>query len=264
MHYLKVFILNCLLIVGLGAAAQDLPAYSHESFSRKGEALRYRLLLPANYDIHKKYPLIVFLHGSGERGTDNNAQLLHGGDMFLRDSIRKNYPAFVLFPQCPSDQVWAPEKIERDTSGKVTRVDFPLDAGPTTPAALLTVLLDSLLTTGKIDAKRVYIGGLSLGGMGTFYMISMHPKLFAAAFPICGSGNVAEAGRFAKKVPVWIFHGSADQTVPVEGSRTYNAKLKKLGAEVKYTEYPGVGHNSWDNVFVEPGLMPWLFQHKRK
>lgn len=263
MRYLKLFFLGCLLISGLAAASQDFSQYSYESFSRNGDILRYRLLLPANYDIQRKYPLIVFLHGSGERGSDNNAQLLHGGDMFLRDSIRANYPAFVLFPQCPDNQTWAPMEFERDSSGKVTRAEFPLDGDPTPPAALLTTLLDSLLATGKIDARKVYIGGLSLGGMGTFYMISTHPNLFAAAFPICGAGNVAEAGRFAKKVPVWIFHGGADNVVPVAASRAYDAKLKALGAEEKYTEYPGVGHNSWDNAFVEPGLMPWLFQHAK-
>lgn len=264
MRYLKSFLLGCLLLTGMVAAAQDLPQYTYQTFSRKGDVLRYRLLLPANYDANKKYPLIVFLHGSGERGTDNNAQLLHGGDMFLRDSIRANYPAFVLFPQCPPDQIWAPMKFDRDTSGKVIRRDFPLNEGPTPPTALLNSLLDSLLASGKVDTKRVYIGGLSLGGMGTFYMISTRPKTFAAAFPICGAGNVAEARRFAKKVPVWIFHGGEDKVVPTEASRAYDVKLKALGAEEKYTEYPGVGHNSWDNVFVEPGLMSWIFSHKKK
>ncbi|CAL1519937.1 dienelactone hydrolase family protein [Chitinophaga sp. MM2321] len=265
MRYLKLFILCCLLAGGLQAMAQvqDLSAYSQELYIRKGDTLRYRLLMPANYDIHKKYPLIVFLHGSGERGWDNNAQLLHGGEMFLKDSIRTNYPAFVLFPQCPGNTIWAPMQMERDSTGKVIKADFPLDGPPTKPTALLTTLLDSLRTTGKIDTKRIYIGGLSLGGMGTFYMISKHPEMFAAAFPICGGGNVAKAGRFAKKVPVWIFHGGADQVVPVEGSRAYNEKLKALGSEVKYTEYPGVGHNSWDNMFVEPGFFQWLFQHKK-
>lgn len=264
MRYPKIFLLGCLLTTGMVGAAQDLSQYTHQSFSRKGDTLHYRLLLPANYDAHKKYPLIVFLHGAGERGADNNAQLLHGGDMFLRDSIRANYPAFVLFPQCPANQTWAPMKFDRDSTGKVVRGDFPLNQGATPPTALLNSLLDSLLGSGKVDTKRVYIGGLSLGGMGTFYMISTRPKLFAAAFPICGAGNVAEAGRFAKKVPVWIFHGGDDKVVPVESSRAYDVKLKALGAEEKYTEYPGVGHNSWDNVFVEPGLMTWLFQHKKK
>jgi len=265
MRYLKLFFLACALTGSLVAAAQDsLSQYSRESFIRKGDTLRYRLLLPANYNRHKKYPLIVFLHGAGERGSDNNAQLLHGGAMFLRDTIRANYPAFVVFPQCPANQTWAPMKFVRDSTGKVIQADFPLDGDPTPPTALLNQLVDSLLAGGKVDTKRVYIGGLSLGGMGTFYEITKRPDIFAAAFPICGAGNVAAADRFAKKVPVWLFHGGHDKVVPVEASRAYDAKLKALGAEEKYTEYPGVGHNSWDNMFVEPGVMPWLFQHRKK
>ncbi|MET3880558.1 dienelactone hydrolase family protein [Chitinophaga sp. OAE865] len=265
MRYLKILLIACSLSGSLAATAQDsLSQYSKESFIRKGDTLQYRLLLPANYDRHKKYPLIVFLHGAGERGRDNEAQLKHGGAMFLRDTIRANYPAFVLFPQCPDNQTWAPMKFVRDSTGKVIQADFPLDGDPTPPTALLNQLLDNLLASGKVDTKRVYIGGLSLGGMGTFYEITKRPNLFAAAFPICGAGNVAAAGNFAKKVPVWIFHGGNDKVVPVEASRAYDAKLKALGAEEKYTEYPGVGHNSWDNMFVEPGFMPWLFKHRKK
>lgn len=263
MNYLKSLLFSCLLLVGFCAMGQDLSQYQYKTFVRKGDTLRYRLLPPANYNPHKKYPLIIFLHGSGERGGDNNAQLLHGGEMFLRDSIRQNYPAFVLFPQCPATQTWAPMKVERDSSGKVK---FDLDANepPTPPTTLLVSLLDSISHSKSINIKKVYIGGLSLGGMGTFYMITRYPDIFAAAFPICGAGNAEQADRFAKKVPVWIFHGGADPVVPVEASRAYDVKLKALGAEEKYTEYPGVGHNSWDNVFVEPGLMPWLFEHTNK
>ncbi|MGN7822504.1 prolyl oligopeptidase family serine peptidase [Chitinophaga sp. 22536] len=254
----------CLLLAAVCSQAQDLDAFSYETYYHHGDTLRYRLLTPANYDVHKKYPLIVFLHGAGERGYDNNAQLLHGGTMFLRDSLRNKYPAFVLAPQCPTGSTWAPMSLERDSTGKIIRGDFPLDAPAPPATAALNVLLDSLLSTGKIDKKRVYIGGLSMGGMGTFYMITKRPELFAAAFPICGAGNVAAAGRFARKVPVWIFHGGADGVVPVEGSRVYDAKLKSLHADYRYTEYPGVGHNSWDNVFVEPDLFRWLFSHKKK
>ncbi|MBC9932432.1 prolyl oligopeptidase family serine peptidase [Chitinophaga qingshengii] len=265
MNYLRyVLLCCCLLATSLWSHAQDLDAFSYETYYHHGDTLRYRLLMPANYDIHKKYPLVVFLHGAGERGYDNNAQLLHGGTMFLRDSLRNKYPAFVLVPQCPTGSWWAPMDYKRDATGKITAATFPLDAPAPPATAALNTLLDSLLGTGKIDKKRVYIGGLSMGGMGTFYLITKRPELFAAAFPICGAGNVDEAGRFAGKVPVWIFHGGADGVVPVEASRAYDEKLKSLKAEYKYTEYPGVGHNSWDNVFVEPDLFRWLFSHKKK
>ncbi|NIG57342.1 phospholipase [Chitinophaga sp. Cy-1792] len=237
--------------------------YSYESYIHKGDTLRYRMMTPLHYDIQKRYPLIIFLHGAGERGSDNKAQLLHGGAWLATDSLREKYPAYVIFPQCPANTTWAPMNIQRDGNNQVTGVDFPIDGAPTRPTALLKPLLDSLLATGKIDPSRVYIGGLSLGGMGTFYMITKYPEMFAAAFPICGAGNVAAAGNFAGKVPVWIFHGDADPVVPVQGSRVYAEKLKSLGVEYKYTEYPGVQHNSWDNVFKEPGVVEWLFQHKK-
>jgi predicted peptidase len=242
----------------------DMSAYSRENFYHGGDTLRYRMLTPLHYNTHKKYPLIIFLHGSGERGRDNAAQLLHGGDLFLKDSIRQAFPAFVVFPQCPPGMTWAPFRLRRDSTGKVTGAEFPDDVPQPAPGALVKALLDSLLATGKIDARRVYIGGLSLGGMGTFDMIARYPDLFAAAFPICGAGNVASAARYAGKIPVWIFHGGADPVVPVQFSRDFYAALQRLHGEVKYTEYPGVGHNSWDNAFAEPELIPWLFKHHKK
>ncbi|WP_143306975.1 carboxylesterase family protein [Chitinophaga vietnamensis] len=263
MHHLRNLLAICVLLIAGAVHAQDLSAYSYESFSRHGDTLNYRMLTPLSYDIQKKYPLIIFLHGAGERGWDNNAQLLHGGTWFLKDSIRKAFPAFVIFPQCPPNTTWAPMNVKMDSTKKrVVGFDFPLNQN-TVPATLLKSLLDSLLATGRIDTKRVYIGGLSLGGMGTFYMITRYPDMFAAAFPICGAGNVAEAGRFAGKVPIWIFHGGSDPVVPVQASRAYYEKLQSLGAKVKYTEFPGVGHNSWDNVFVEPGVIPWLMEQKK-
>jgi predicted peptidase len=126
------------------------------------------------------------------------------------------------------------------------------------------MLLDSLIKSKAADAKRMYIGGLSLGGFGTFNMIERYPHFFAAAFPICGGGDTAMAKRFAKYTAVWIFHGDKDQAVDVNYSRRYYSTLKKLGADVKYNEYPGVDHNSWDNAFAEEDLVPWMFAKKKK
>lgn len=265
MNLLKcLFILMMTMISFSHTQAQDMEAYSREAFISNSDTLRYRWLTPAGLDVHKKYPLIIFLHGSGERGSDNGAQLLHGGALFLKDSLRQAFPAYVLFPQCPQNEAWSPREAQRNDSGKVIGMSFPADAPPTKPGALLKALLDSLIASGKIDTRRIYIGGLSLGGMGTFDMIARYPDLFAAAFPICGAGNVQLASRYARKIPVWIFHGDADPAVPVKYSRDFYAELKKLRAEVKYSEYPGVGHNSWDNAFAEPQLLPWLFRHRKK
>ena len=110
----------------------------------------------------------------------------------------------------------------------------------------------------------MYIGGLSLGGFGTFDMIQRYPSFFAAAIPICGGGDVNVADRFADKVSVWLFHGDEDKSVDVSNSRNYFAVLKKLGADTRYTEYPGVAHNSWDNAFKERELLTWMLSKSRK
>ncbi|WP_291914096.1 prolyl oligopeptidase family serine peptidase [Chitinophaga sp. CB10] len=272
MRYLKLMLCLLVTLVTIDTRAQTPDAglqaidsvFSYESFIRQGDTLRYRMLTPLHHDIHKQYPLVIFLHGAGERGSDNKAQLKHGGKWLGSDSLREKFPAYVLFPQCPVNETWAPMKVRFDSAGKRMSFEFPLDAPPTKPGGMLKPLIDSLVASGKVDPKRIYIGGLSLGGMGTFYMITKYPDLFAAAFPICGSGNAAAAANFAKKVPVWIFHGGADPVVPVQASREYDQKLKSLGAEYKYTEYPGVGHDSWNNVFVEPGVLEWLFEHKKQ
>lgn len=263
-HALAVLIIQLLCFRVNAQNTPDYSAFSYETFVHNGDTLRYRMLPPKGYDAHKKYPLIVFLHGSGERGTDNAAQLLHGGSLFLKDSLREQYPGFVIFPQCPPDSMWASMKVVRDSSGKAISREFSDGTGrQATPGRLVKELTDSLVKVGKVDSKRLYLGGLSLGGIGTYDMLARYPDTWAAAFPICGIGNANNAVKFSK-VPMWIFHGGDDNVVPVYGSRNYYDALTKLKADVKYTEYPGVGHNSWDNAFAEPNLLPWIFSHKKK
>lgn len=239
--------------------AQDIDAFMKMNFTREGNTLPYRILYPKNYDKSKAYPVLTFLHGSGERGNNNEAQLIHGGKLFSNDSVRNNFNAIVIFPQCPRDSTWNYFGSKRDAASPGGRsIDFTLSAKPTTPALLVKLLLDSLVASGAANPARMYIGGLSLGGFGTFDMIERYPDFFAAAIPICGGGDTSVADRFAKRVAVWIFHGDNDQSVHVQYSRQYYAALKNLGANVRYTEYPGVGHNSWDNAFAEKELLPWL------
>jgi len=258
--------LALLLFTYLSSMAQTTPdysAFSYETFVHNGDTLRYRMLKPLHYESQKAYPLVMFLHGSGERGTDNAAQLLHGGSLFLKDSLRQQFPAFVIFPQCPPDSMWANMKVKRDANGKAIERSFSdgTDA-EATPGLLVKLLTDSLVKAGKVDSRKLYLGGLSLGGIGTYDILARYPGMWAAAFPICGIGNVDNAAKF-KKVPMWIFHGAEDSVVPTFGSKNYYEALKQLKADVKYTEYPGVGHNSWDNAFAEPNLLPWLFSHKK-
>lgn len=243
------------------ASAQNFEA---RLFERGGDTLPYRLLLPDNYEPGKKYPLILFMHGSGERGNDNQRQLIHGSKLFLNDTLRKKFPAIVILPQCAANSRWAVMETPGGGTFNWANVQFPVDAPPTEPSALLHQLMDSLIASGGVDTKRVYVGGLSMGGMGTFDMLARYPQRFAAAFPICGAGNETVTGRYAKSTALWIFHGGADAVVPPSSSRAIYSNLKKEGADVQYTEYPGVGHNSWDKAFAEPGLFPWLFSHALK
>ncbi len=221
----------------------------------------YRILFPQAYDKTKNYPLIVFLHGSGERGSDNEQQLLHGSQMFLVDSIRKSYPAIVIFPQCPESDSWESPEY----ASKSCKDYFEISKRTKTSRSLLLVnqMVDGLVKSERVDEKRMYVIGLSMGGFGTFETISRWPKKYAAAIPICGGGSVVGAKRYAKRVALWIFHGAEDKVVSPDFSRKVYESLQEKKADVRYTEYPNVTHGSWKKAFVEPELFSWLFsKHK--
>jgi predicted peptidase len=257
-------IISFLLLVFLSGGfikSQDLSLYQKLYFVKNSDTLPYRLLLPENYSPQKKYPLIIFLHGSGERGNNNEAQLVHGASLFLRDSIRKNYPAFVVFPQCKTDDNWS--DIKEDSSKKEEeKVIFQTGGKPTNAMALLNKLLKELIKKYPVEKKQLYIGGLSMGGLGTFEMVYRHPKLFAAAFPICGGADTTSAPKFVK-THWWVFHGAKDDVVLPKFSQQVVTALQKLNASVKFSLYPEADHNSWDSAFAEPGLMQWLFSKKK-
>jgi predicted peptidase len=241
--------------------AQDLSLYEKHWYVKSGDSLPYRVLLPENYDASKKYPLIYFLHGAGERGNDNEKQLIHGSKLFLKEDVRKNFPAIVVFPQCPEQDFWSNVNIGRDSTGK--RVfNFQEGGTPTKSMTLAEDLLKDLMKKYPISKKQVYVGGLSMGGMGTFEIVRRNPKVFAAAIPICGGGSPATAGKM-KKVNFWVFHGAKDDVVPQSCSDVMVDALKKANAPVKYTIYPEANHNSWDAAFAEPELLKWLFSIKK-
>jgi predicted peptidase len=248
-------------------AQQDLSAFGaeYDSYiykSPKGDVLRYRILLPEDYDSSEEYPVVLFLHGAGERGSDNEQQLVHGSDLFLNGDIRKEYPAIVIFPQCPRGKTWAEMKWGSSKGGKAS-FSFPLAKKPGKMASLVMGMMKKIAREEAVDKKRIYVMGLSMGGFGTFEMLYYWPNYFAAAVPICGGHNPEGAVKYAEKVPVWIFHGGDDDVVVPEYSREMYKTLKEQGADVKYTEFPGVKHNSWDNTFETAELLPWLFSHKR-
>ena len=222
------------------------------STANAGESLPYVVAKPAGWEAGKKYPLLVFLHGAGERGTDNQAQLKWGRE-WLEKAVRE-FHAVVVAPQCPPDARWA----EIDWSQKV--VTMPKEMSR--PMRLLFELLPGVEKEFSVDAARRYVAGLSMGGFGTWDALCRRPGYFAAGVPICGGGDEAQAKAIVK-IPVWVFHGAADSVVPVTGSRNMVAALKKAGGSPKYTEYPGVDHFSWLNAFAEPDLLKWLFAQKR-
>jgi predicted peptidase len=262
---MKQLLFFFLLLGVVSSKAQEMGEYKFAQFAEGRHFLPYRILLPASFDSSKKYPLVIFLHGALQKGTENEAQLNIGGRYFLREENRNRFPAIILFPQCPADDSWAYFETQLDsTSGLATKWFFPFRKEPTPVVLLVKHLLDSLINLHYVDVSKIYLGGLSQGGMGVFDMVARYPDLFAAAFPICGAGRVSTSKNFAGEVALWIFHGEKDDIVPARFARDYYKQLSRLGADVRYTEYPGVFHNSWVNAFNEPDLLPWLFSKSKK
>ena len=251
------FLVLLLACMPLFTLAQGLEAYEQRQFiSPEGDTLNYRILFPEGYENGvDTFPLILFLHGSGERGDDNELQLVHGARLFV-DSLQR-YPAIVVFPQCPKESYWV--RLETEGEGANRHFTLPFYEEPTPPMRKVIELLDILVLTERVNTNRLYLGGLSMGGFGTFDLLARRPNTFAAAFPICGGSNALLAPLYAGHTPLWIFHGAKDDVVPPENSRKMYHALLKAGAEVRYTEYPEANHNSWDPAFAEPELLSWLF-----
>lgn len=246
-----LFLAGCLLVSAF------LPAQSQPGQFEAKDG--YQILYPKNFNPESSYPLVLFLHGAGERGNDNVSQLKHGSALFLEQ--QENYPAVVLFPQCPADDFWA--NIEAQGSGPDRKLTFPSDR-PLRPALEKVLgIVDDLLSQPYIDKDRFYVTGLSMGGMGTWELLWRIPEKIAAAAPICGGGSTDKAPQMTA-VPIWTFHGVDDVVVPQELSIQMTEAVNTVGGNVKLTLYPGVNHNSWDNVFAEPEYLAWLFSHTLK
>lgn len=225
------------------------------------DTLLYRMLLPPGFSFKNKYPLILFLHGMGERGEDNKLQLTHGSKLFL-DSINA-YPSIVLFPQCPETDYWA--NLDRSQFDEDSMRLFRFrteEADPHPSLGMVMEMIRHYKAQPYVDNSRLYLAGLSMGSMGTFDLLWRMPDTFAAAIPICGSSPMDKVDVF-RKIPLWIFHGAKDKTVDPDNSvRIVNA-LQNAGAEVRFTMYPEANHNSWDQAFAEPEFFKWLFSHTR-
>jgi predicted peptidase len=218
-------------------------------------SLPYRLMKPAGYkeDGKDSYPLVVFLHGAGERGSDNAKQLVHGVADFAKDENRKKYPCFLIAPQCPTGEVWVYGSLKNLSKKKPD-----VEAGD-----LVLALIESLQKEFRIDKKRLYLTGLSMGGYGTWELLCRKPDLFAAGMPICGGGDVKKADKLTK-IPIWCFHGDKDRAVPVARSREMIKAIEKAGGKPKYNEYEGVEHDSWTQTYRDPKVHEWLFAQKKE
>ena len=266
-----------------GANAVDGPdwrsLYEKKQFkSGSGSILPYRILSPGpvlndtrgKVDSDKpdqvndsaaalRYPLVLFLHGAGERGDDNEKQLVHGAAEFAKLSRRQKYPCFAVFPQCPDGKRWVESDWDLPSGDGV----FPLTASE--PMSLALSLVDELVETLPIDSTRIYVTGLSMGGMGTWYAAASEPKRFAAMLEVCGGGDPSWASRYAG-IPIWAFHGQADTVVPVERGREMIRGLSSVGhwPELRYVEYPKVGHNSWSQTYSRDDVFDWLFSQRKQ
>ncbi len=249
------------ILISLQGFSQDFSLFEKKEFIQNGDTLPYRILLPLNYDANTKYPMILFLHGAGERGNDNEKQLVHGAKLFLEDSVRNKYPAIIVFPQCPQNSFWANIDMRVDSITKKRMFLYKENGAPSKAMELLIGLYQDLTDKYATDAKRMYVGGLSMGGMGTFEITRRLPNNFAAAFAICGGANTATADQL-KNTAWWVFHGMKDNVVNPQNSIDMAKALKEAGAEVKLTLYPEADHNSWDAAFKEPEFFSWLFGHR--
>ena len=255
----QLLIILVFTLVSFAAFAQQEEYQKKTYVSSENDTLLYRELVPEKLILNQSYPLVIFLHGAGERGNDNEAQLRHGGNMFTNPVNREKYPAFVIFPQCPQEDFWAP----RNRSAAAGENPFNQNPPVSKALSLVKKILDEAIEKYPVDRNRIYVAGLSMGGMGTFDMLCRYPDLFAAAIPICGGVSTERLRKIKTKTNIRIFHGDADAVVPVTYSREAYKTLKQNRASVEYIEYPGVNHDSWTPAFNEDDFMAWLFS-KRK
>ncbi len=253
------FLLFGILLFAATAFAKTETGFLNRTATIGKTTYRYQVYVPANWNKNQKWPILLFLHGAGERGEDGFLQTNTGIGTAIRLK-NERFPAIIVLPQCRKDVWWTAPDME---------------------AQALKALEQSTKEFNG-DTQRTYLTGLSMGGYGSWAIASKYPNKFAALTIICGGVKIperlrnlpgmpmqpegvdvyAECARKIGKTPTWIFHGDKDAAVPVEESRKMNEALKAAGGQVKYTEYPGINHNSWDKAYAEADLMTWMLSHK--
>lgn len=243
----------CSLTSAAETAKQAFDARLYQS-SDDG-SLPYRIHLPQTIEHGRKYPLILFFHGAGERGTDNGGQLRFGIDELLAYSEKRRQPVIIIAPQVPISEQWV------DTPWTADAHTMPEE--PSRSMRLTIDLLKETIDELPVDPERVYVTGLSMGGFATWDIIQRLPELFAAAIPVCGGGDAAEADAI-KDIPQWAFHGDRDWVIKPQRSRDMIAALREAGGHPKYTEYPGLQHDIWDTTYANEAVWQWLFEQRNK
>ena len=232
-----------------------VPEYSE--FISDESYLNFRILYPKDFDTTKSYPITLFLHGIGERGNDNELQLKYVDRVFLNRNNYDNYESVVIFPQAPLDDNWS--SVTWDDN----KLSFPKNDPPTNSLKLVIKLMDSLTNENYADKNRIYLSGLSNGGMGSFELLKYRPNMFASAVIICGGGNPEWAKEFAKSTPVWIAHGSNDQVVNPNFSLKMVEAIMNEGGSPKVTFFENIYHNSWDYVFSDDEYLKWMYSRSK-
>jgi predicted peptidase len=250
-----------LLTFSLMTLTSPAASYTSRTYSDPTGSIRYQLLVPPGYDATKKYPVLIFFHGIGERGTDGASQLKWVAPVFAGADFQAKNPCFVVVPQCPPPQPGAGNAADNlwvDTD-YFTPQNRPRSAEPTKPMTLALKALDQVEAKYSIDKNRVYVAGLSMGGFATWDCITRFPNRFAAAIACCGGGDDTTVTAEVARVPMWAFHSADDPVVHVQRTRMMIDAMKKAGGDPKYTEFTGLGHASWTKAFSTDGLYDWLF-----
>jgi len=231
-------ITGCSSVMTGRSASPGQHAMKLDTTIKKEVHLNYLLYIPDGYTSEgKSWPLILFLHGAGERGDDTELLKKHGPPKLVSNG--KKLPFVVVSPQCPADNWW-PNMLGE-----------------------LNVLIDEITKQYNIDQSRVYLTGLSMGGFGTWSLATDRPDRFAAIAPICGGGTPYLTTRL-RNVPTWVFHGAKDQTVSIEKSEEMVEALRKNGGDVRFTVYPDAGHDSWTATYDNPELLEWFLSHRKR
>jgi len=199
--------------------------------------MEYLLFLPESYaqSTNQKFPLILFLHGAGERGSDLDSVKRHGIPKIVETN--PDFPFIAVSPQCPEDSWWTSE------------------------LHTINGLIEEVVEKYQVDTSRIYLTGLSMGGFGTWSLASMYPERFAAIAPVCGGGEVRQILRSLVEMPIWTFHGQKDDVIPFSRSEEIVTALKKHGSSIKFTIYPEAGHDSWTKTYDNPELYKWFLKH---